>query len=139
MQYPEIGSKVDVVIDNSFVYSYLAADSKHRAKPQDVIRGTVFPAPTWASDHLCVINSDTKARNLIPPHRIISINNTVVRHKPVVKDVLLTVQSSKTGESYNVRMDGRTKKWSCTCTGFQFHKKCRHAVRAQQQYEAGEI
>ena len=132
MQYPEIGSKVDVVIDNSFVCSYLAADSKHRAKPQDVIRGTVFAAPKWASDHLCVINSDTKAQNFIPPHRIISINDTVVVHAPVVEDKVLTVYSSKTGEPYYVSLNGRTGKWSCTCTGFQFHKKCRHAVRAAE-------
>ena len=83
MLYPEIGSNVDVVIDNSFVCSYLAADSKHRAQKQELIRGTVFAAPKWASDHLCVINSVTKANNYSPPHRILSINNTKVEQKAV--------------------------------------------------------
>ncbi|CAB4140228.1 Zinc finger, SWIM-type [uncultured Caudovirales phage] len=132
MLYPEIGSNVDVVIDNSFVCSYLAADSKHRAQKQELIRGTVFAAPKWASDHLCVINSVTKANNYIPPHRILSINNTKVEQKAVAKDKVLTVYSSKTGEPYTVRQDGRTGKWSCTCTGFQFHKKCRHSIRAAE-------
>lgn len=132
MQYPEIGSNVDVVIDNQHIRRYLAADSKHRAPEQELIRGVVFAAPKWAEDHLCVINSNNKARNYIPPHRIISINNTVVEHKPVIEDKVLTVYSSKTGEPYYVSLNGRTRKWSCTCTGFQFHKKCRHAMRAAE-------
>ena len=132
MQYPAIGSNINVVIDNQYVRRYLADDSKHRVQEQELIRGTVIAAPKWAEDHLCIINSATRAQNLIPPHRIISINDTVVEHKPVVEDRVLTVYSSKTGEPYTVRMNGRTGKWSCTCTGFQFHKKCRHAVRAAE-------
>ncbi len=132
MTYPEIGSNVSVVIDNSFVHGYLIEGFKHLALPQETLSGTVVASPKWAADHLCILNSKTKAQNIIPPHKIISINDNVVEKKPVAQDRVLIVHSSKTGEPYTVRFDGRTRRWSCTCVGYQFHRKCRHATRAAE-------
>lgn len=131
MKLPNVGEEVEILIDNSFARGYMAPCSLHRAPPTIVARGTVIPTPKWMEQHadITIINRDTKAQNFIPLHRIISIGGIKVEKPKVVEDKVHVVQSSKTGESYTVRQDGRTRRWSCTCMGFQFHKKCRHVTR----------
>lgn len=128
-----VGSDIEIVIDTSHIRNYLAADSKHRATNHTVIRGTVQPTPKWMGDSITVKNSATGAVNYVPPHRIISINNQVVQAAPVQEDRVLKVTSSNGKETYTVRMDGRTKKWSCTCAGWQFRSRCRHIASASEQ------
>lgn len=128
-----VGTDVEIVIDNSFNRGYMAPCSIHRAPPTLTMRGTVILIPKWMEQHcdVAIKNVDTGADNFIPKHRIISIGGMKIEHAPVAKDVIFTVKSSKSG-TYTVRQDGRTKRWSCTCTGFQFHKKCRHTTQAQE-------
>jgi hypothetical protein len=125
----EIGSNVEVMIKDYEPYVPTG-----RRETTQTLRGVVVATPKWMTNFadLTLINSVTKAHNYIPEHKIISINNNKVEQKPVVQDKVLTVYSSKTGEPYTVRFDGRTRRWSCTCTGFQFHKKCRHSTRAAE-------
>ena len=131
MQYPKEGSEVEIVLDNSFARGYMAPCSIHRAPPTLTVQGIVISTPKWMQQHadLTIINHTTKAHNFIPAHRIISIGGIKVVQPEIAADEIHSVQSSKTGEFYTVRKDGRTKRWSCTCTGFQFHKKCRHVAR----------
>ncbi len=131
MDYPKEGSEVEIVLDNSFAHGYMAPCSIHRAPPTIVARGVVVATPKWMEKFadITIINRDTKAHNFIPAHRIISIGGIKVVQPTVIADAIHKVQSSKTGEYYTVRQDGRTRRWSCTCTGFQFHKKCRHVTR----------
>ena len=128
---PVVGSDIEIVIDTSHIRNYLAADSKHRVDTQTAIRGTVLHTPKGMGDSITVKNSVTGATNYVPPHRIISINNRKIEIKPPEADKVLLVASSKGNETYTVRMDGKSKKWSCTCSGFQFRSKCKHTEQAK--------
>lgn len=135
MDFP-IGSEVEVTIDTTHIVRYLANDSKHRAKPSEVLRGVVVGAPSWLKGpHVCLLNSETKALNLVPEHRIVAVNNKPVPVRKPIKDRVYHVTSSKTGEVYMVQLNSHTRLWSCTCTGWQFHRKCRHTVRCELQAE----
>lgn len=131
MHMPEVGQLVEVVLDDSFVHNYLADDSKHLAQPTMVIRGIVIVTPAWMRQHaaISIFNLANEARCHIPAHRIVSIGGAKFDQKPVASDRVFEVISSKTGEKYHVVQSGRTKKWSCTCVGYQFHNKCRHIAR----------
>lgn len=132
MQLPTEGSVVEIVLDNVAARDAMAPCSVHRAQPTLTLRGVVVPTPKWmtSSTDLTILNSETKAFNYISLHKILSIGGVTVKQPKVVADKVLNVTSSKTGEVYVVRQDGRTKRWSCTCVGFQFHKKCRHVTKA---------
>jgi hypothetical protein len=125
----EIGSTVEVVISD-FASHLLTG----RRETTATLRGVVVATPKWMANNtdLTIFNSATKVYNYIPKHRIISIGGIKLSQPKVTADKILQVTSSKTGELYTVRQDGRTKRWSCTCVGFQFHKKCRHATRAAE-------
>lgn len=135
MDFP-IGSEVEVTIDTSHIKRYLADDSKHRVNNKQVLRGTVVGAPSWLKGpHVCLLNSETKALNLVPEHRIVAVNDKPVPVRKQIKDRVFHVTSSKTGEVYTVQLNSHTRLWSCTCTGWQFHKKCRHTVRCEHKAE----
>lgn len=129
MNLPEIGTRVEVVVRN-----YVPDLRTGRREVQETIAGTVVATPKWMQLHsdLTVFNEHYKINNYIPMHKILSISGVKVEQPKATADVVLTVFSSKTGEPYTVRMDGRTKRWSCTCTGFQYHRKCRHTQRAAE-------
>ena len=129
MNLPAIGTRVEVVLNISVPYLCTG-----RRETTETIAGTVVATPKWMTQHsdLTLFNERDKINNYILMHRIVSISGVKIQQPKVTADVVLTVYSSKTGEPYNVRMDGRTKRWSCTCTGFQFHKKCRHSTRAAE-------
>lgn len=135
MQMPEVGQLVEIVLDDSFVHGYLAPCSKHRAQPTKTMRGVVIDTPPWMRQHAAIslLNLANEARCHIPAHRIISIGGVKFDKKPETKDRRFEVVSSKTGEKYEVVQNGRTKKWTCTCVGFQFHSKCRHVTRLMEQ------
>jgi hypothetical protein len=134
MQLPTEGSVVEVVLDNASARYAMAPCSVHRAQPTLTLRGVVVPTPKWMTSvaDLTILNSDTKGFNYIPRHKILTIGGVTVKQPKVTVDKVLNVTSSKTGEVYTVRQDGRTKRWSCTCIGFQFHKKCRHVTRVME-------
>jgi hypothetical protein len=131
MRLPEVGTDIEVVIDDSFVSGYLADDSKHLATNTITIQGKVVATPKWMQSvaDLTVLNSRTKTYNHIPMYRILSIGGVKLDKPKVTEDKIYNVTSSKTGEVYTVTQSGRTKRWHCTCVGFQFHKKCRHVTR----------
>ena len=132
----QIGTEVEVTVDTSHIKRYLADDSKHRVDNKQVLRGTVVGAPSWLKGpHVCLLNSETKALNMVPEHRILSVNDKPLAPKVKSRDRVFNVTSSKTGEVYTVRLNGQTRQWSCTCTGWQFHKKCRHTLRCEHQAE----
>lgn len=136
-QAPVPGSYVEVVIDSSHVHAYLTPDAQHRVGKMTTLRGVVFASPKWCADHVCLINSDTRAHNHIPPHRIVSINNQIVVQPKPTKDVTVTVKASKGDGVYTVTQNGVTKKWSCNCAGFGFRRMCKHVKEVKSQQEAG--
>lgn len=135
MELP-IGTDVEVTIDNSHIKTYLSNGSKHRVDLNQVLRGTIVGAPSWLKGpHVCLLNSETKVLNMVPEHRILSINNKPMAPKTIGRDRVFTVTSTKTDEVYTIRLNGQTRQWSCNCTGWQFHKKCRHTVRCEHKAE----
>ena len=135
MELP-IGSELEFTVDMSHTLQYFADDSKHRARKSDILRGVVVGAPSWLKGpHVCLLNSETKALNMVAEHRILSVNDKPLAPKVKSRDRVFNVTSPKTGEVYTVRLNGQTRQWSCTCTGWQFHKKCRHTVRCEHQAE----
>lgn len=131
MQMPQVGELVEVVIDNSFAHSYMNEQAKHRSPASLRLRGVVIETPPWLRDSaaLSILNLDNEARNHIPSHRIMSIGGVKFDQKPKTSDLHFKVTSFKTGEVYDVMQNGRTKKWSCTCIGYQFHGRCRHITQ----------
>jgi len=131
MDMPQVGSTVELVLDDSFVSGYLADDSKRLASSTITLQGTVVATPKWMQSvaDLTILNSKTKVYNYIPAYKIMSIGGIKVDRPKATADKIYSVTSSKTGEVYTVTQSGRTNKWHCTCIGFQFHKKCRHVTR----------
>lgn len=135
-QAPSPGSYVEVVVDTSHVHNYLTPDAKHRVGKTSILRGVVFESPKWCADHVCLINSDTRAHNHIPPHRILCINNQVFEQPKVTQDVVVSVKASKGDGVYTVTQNGVTKRWGCTCPGFNWKKTCKHITEVKTQQEA---
>ena len=137
MQMPVVGQQVEVIVDNSSARAYVSATSKHRAPSTLALQGIVIETPPHMRTHtaLSLLNMHNLIRNHIPGHRIISIGGVTFDKKPETKDRHFEVVSSKTGEKYQVMQNGLTKKWSCTCVGYQFHNKCRHVTRLMEEEE----
>lgn len=133
MKMPAAGQVVEVLVDTSFVHRYLVETAKHVVPPQTLMRGTVVPTPSHMAGHLTMVNAVTGATNYISQHTILSINNEKIVKPEPTADKILLVKSSKGNETYTVRQNGVTKKWSCTCSGFVFKKNCRHVLEAQKK------
>lgn len=131
---PAVGSSVEIVIDSSHVNGYLAEGHKHLVGKTTTLRGTVVATPKWFQNHVCLINSDTRATNHVPVHRIISINKQQVTQPKVTADLVLTVPSSKGTGVYTVTQNGVTKQWVCSCPGHVWKKTCRHVKEAQLKH-----
>ena len=134
MNLPKEGTNVEIVLDNSFAHGYMERETAKRIQRTVTVSGVVVATPSWMKNQvdLTIINSITKARNYLSLNKILSIGGIDMVHPNKTPDKILSVVSSKTGEVYTVRHDGVTKRWSCTCIGFQFHKKCRHTTRAAE-------
>jgi SWIM zinc finger len=128
---PVIGSEVEVIIDSTHVNKYLHHDLKHVVQSRERIAGKVIPLPSWMTRDadFAIYNYANLRESYIPFNRVISIDGIKVPQNTQRVDKVISVVSSKTGEPYTVRYDGRLNKWSCTCPGFQFRRKCRHVDR----------
>jgi hypothetical protein len=128
----DVGIYVEVTIDNSHVIHTLADCSKHRVDRRQVLKGLVIESPKWLKGpHICLLNPDTKHTHFIPEHRIVEVNDKPIAARPRGSNLVYNVTSSKTGEVYIVRLNGMTRRWSCTCVGHQFHNKCRHTIKCE--------
>ena len=132
MNMPKVGTVVDVLVDTSYVHRYLVDIAKHVIAPHTLMRGTVIPTPPHMVGNLTMINAVSGATNYISPHDILSINNQKVVHPEPSADRIVLIKSSKGNETYTVKQNGVTKKWSCSCAGFQFKRNCRHITQVQK-------
>lgn len=132
MKMPKIGTVVEILVDTSFVHNYLVKDAKHIVRPQTLMQGTLVATPAHMEGHVTMVNSVTGATNYISPHTIISINNQKVVQPQPTEDRMILVKSSKGNETYTVKQNGVTKKWSCSCAGYTFKKTCRHILQVQK-------
>lgn len=131
MQFPEVGTQVEVEIDTLQTHNSLAPDAKHRCAPITTLKGVVIERLPWMPEYFTILNSETKATNLIAYHRIISINKQKFDKPKPVQDKTVKIKSSNGKDTYTVTLNGNTQKWSCNCPGHQFKRKCRHTLEAQ--------
>lgn len=127
LKLPEIGSRVQVT--TSFRETYLFADSPFRLTDYE---GDVVAGDPWTpADSFKLFTGNPHY-----PYSVISVEN--------VKDIKYLkgqagrqvnsdsrtwqVEGSK-GSTYTVTQTGT--KWSCTCSGFQFRRQCRHIKEKQ--------
>lgn len=93
--------------------------------------GEVVATPKWVEyEAICLTTGDKKFPfRIISKQDIVEINgkNNTYVEKPRVTEI--TVQGSK-GDVYVVSIDGQRS--SCTCSGFQFRRSCRHIAEAQR-------
>ena len=91
--------------------------------------GEPVPAPKWAEPGTVALSTgDPKwPVRVIHPNNIVSIDDqpNVV---PQISSVRVVQVKGSKGDTYTVTIDkgGRT----CTCTGFQFRKSCKHIAEA---------
>jgi len=131
MQFPEVGTQVEVEIDTQQAHNAMAPDSKHRCGPTTVLKGMVVARFTWMKEYFTIVNSQTKAHNFIAPHLIMSINKQKFDKPLPTQDKVVRIKSSNGKDTYTVTRNGITNKWSCDCPGHVFKKKCKHTVEAQ--------
>jgi hypothetical protein len=99
-------------------------------KSQTVYSGEEMPVPKWVDyPAIALTTGDHKFPvRIIAREHIIKIGDKAVEHtfvaEPVTKRTI-KVSGSK-GNTYLVTIDGKYK--SCTCSGFQFRRNCRHIV-----------
>ena len=97
-------------------------------KVHNTYNGEEMPLPKWVEYPAIALS--TGERNfpvrIIARENIISINNETTKFvaEPVTKRTV-KVSGSK-GSTYLVTIDGKHK--SCTCSGFQFRRNCKHIV-----------
>ena len=132
MQFPQVGTWVEVDIDTQHVHDYLVAEAKHRCAPVTTLKGVVIERLSWMPEYFTILNSETKVQNLIAHHRIISINKQKFEQPKPVQDKTVKIKSSNGKDTYTVTLNGNTKKWSCNCAGHQFRGRCKHVTQASQ-------
>jgi hypothetical protein len=122
MKIPKVGSKIKV----RTTYKQGAA----MFPPRDTYRqyeGEVLPSHKWLSDREFCMSGDARwpirviNMNAVEQLDLISGGFIEINNKPKT----VVVKGSK-GATYTVSNSG--KGWNCTCTGFQFRKKCKHIL-----------
>jgi SWIM zinc finger len=102
-------------------------------KTQIVYSGEEMPLPKWVEYPAIALSTGDRQFpvRIIAKNNIIKINDNIVEPKFVAEPVAkrtIKVTGSK-GNTYLVTIDGKYK--SCTCSGFQFRRNCRHIVEVQ--------
>lgn len=127
LSVPEVGSQVRVVV--RFTESLLSSPSTYR---DTEYRGQVVVPNKWDSGSSFKLFTGNPAW----PYSIIDIDRVVdieyisgKAGKAVKSDVRTFTVNGSRGSKYTVTQNGT--KWSCTCTGFQYHRKCKHIKEIQ--------
>lgn len=93
--------------------------------------GEIVATPKWVEyEALCLSTGDKRFPfRIISKSDIVEVNGkqNIYVEKPKVKQV--TIKGSK-GDQYVVSLDGSRS--TCTCSGFQFRRSCRHIMEAQR-------
>ena len=99
-------------------------------KTTTVYSGEEMPLPKWVEYPAIALSTGDRQFpiRIIAKNDIIKINDNVVEPKFVAEPVAkrtIKVSGSK-GITYLVTINGKYK--SCTCSGFQFRRSCKHVV-----------
>ena len=120
IQIPSANSVVKVIVSKRNINYYTS-----ESKPFEdyIIEGVVVDNPKWADANSITIETGNKDF----PVSMISIKN--IKNVEIIKGSTsdstkyFNIQGSK-GSTYVVSV--RENQYSCTCTGFKYHGKCKH-------------
>ena len=123
---PAVGSKIRVTVRTR--ESYLFADSEWR---DTVFEGTVLPNDKWTRPNAFNMtgNKDWRVREIgiDMVHDLEMLDGSAAATVDIDSEVKsIVVQGSKPGLTYTVTKVGN--KVSCSCSGFQFRKTCKHCA-----------
>ena len=101
-----------------------------------IFTGTLIPNPEWVADDCITMQLEDRSLAVIPKRDIIfepvdgaPFFNSIAS---IVPSASYQVKGSK-GNLYTVTRTGKI--WSCTCTGFQFRRDCKHVREAKGKEE----
>lgn len=119
------------LVDNMII---VARNPNHKIFNQpeySTYEGEVVATPKWIDyDAVCLTTgrNDKFKFRVIAKKDIVSFNGERSTYVEPAKAKQFTVAGSK-GSVYTVTVDGNRS--SCTCSGFQFRRSCRHIMEAQ--------
>jgi len=120
IQIPSANSIVKVTVSFRNINYYT---SETKPFDQSIIEGVVVNNPKWADANSVTIETGNKDF----PVSIISIKNItkvdIIKGSTSDSTKYFNIQGSK-GSTYVVSV--RENQYSCTCTGFKYHGKCKH-------------
>lgn len=135
MQLPAVGQPCTLRYDNSFARSYQARGEYNRVPAELVLVGVVIPSVPGLEDHVTLHNTTTGQKHIVPKHRILAVEGVVVDAPApdAARDEMFRVTAVKTGKVYTVihQQANHRNTWTCTCTGYQFRRNCRHILAAK--------
>ncbi len=120
VQIPAVNSQVRVRVRDTFAPRMIPPGPDHRE-----YQGRVLASYRWLTDREFCLEGDESW-----PVRVINIDSVIDMEllSGTVRDVDVSVQSwtveGSRGNKYQVTRDHRG--WTCTCSGFQFRRRCRH-------------
>jgi len=93
-----------------------------------IFTGTLIPNPEWVADDCITMQLEDGSLAVIPKQEIVG--------QPPEPDKASAASYQVKGSKGNLYTVTRTGKiWSCTCTGFQFRKDCKHIREAKGKEE----
>lgn len=92
------------------------------AKPTFTLHGKLAKAPSWCPpETIALIRNEDGGLSIINPKNVVEIDGKKYVYKNQTKTY--SIQGSK-GNTYVVTE--ANGKYTCSCTGFQFRKTCKH-------------
>jgi hypothetical protein len=119
---PVVGSDVEVIVANHFGAAQIPSGPKTRT-----YTGRVVAPYKWLDDRqFCMTGNAEWPTRVIHTNNIVKLRIIKGKAKKINTDIeIFTVKGSK-GNSYTVTKSSNG--WTCTCTGFEFRRSCKHVA-----------
>jgi hypothetical protein len=124
LKVPKVGSIVQVT--TRFPETYIYSKEKWR----DIVHaGQIVPNDRWTPPGSFQMSTGKKEYPIatIALNRVIKIQSpskTLTQSIKKTAPKVWKVKSKRSGEVYTVTNNSGS--WSCTCVGFQYHRRCKH-------------
>ena len=128
IQVPSVDSRVRIRVRNTFAPNMIPPGPDSRE-----YQGQVLKSYRWLTDRQFCLEGDADW-----PIRVINIDSVIDMEvlSGQLHDVDVSTESwdvaGSRGNKYQVTRDQRG--WTCTCTGFQFRRQCRHVTELSEQH-----
>lgn len=119
---PVVGSDIEVVVSNRFGEAQIPPGPK-----TFTYVGKVVAPYKWLDDRqFCMTGSAEWPTRVIHTNNIVHLRVIKGKTKKVNTDVEIFKVKGSRGNDYTVTKSSRG--WTCTCTGFEFRRSCRHVA-----------